>query len=114
MAKARPNKETLHNAAVLRWIHDLAAQGILMTDDELNILGWNQWLEEHTERRAAGYEDLPVSLGEALTAMQGSELVAETLGEHVFEFFLRNKWEEFNSYRQNVTPFELRRYLPGL
>ena len=55
-----------------------------------------------------------MSLGEALTAMQGSELVAETLGEHVFEFFLRNKWEEFNSYRQNVTPFELRRYLPGL
>jgi glutamine synthetase len=46
--------------------------------------------------------------------MQNSELVAETLGEHVFEFFLRNKWEEFNSYRQNVTPFELQRYLPGL
>jgi glutamine synthetase len=72
------------------------------------------WSLTDTERRAAGYEDLPVSLGEALTAMQGSELVAETLGEHVFEFFLRNKWEEFNSYRQNVTPFELRRYLPGL
>jgi glutamine synthetase len=46
--------------------------------------------------------------------MQSSELVAETLGEHVFEFFLRNKWEEFNSYRRNVTPFELQRYLPGL
>ena len=72
------------------------------------------WSLTDTERRAAGYEDLPVSLGEALTAMQGSELVAETLGEHVFEFFLRNKWEEFNSYRQNVTPFELQRYLPGL
>lgn len=53
MAKNSPNKETLLNAAVLRWMHDLAAQGILMTDDELNILGWNQWLEEHTERRAA-------------------------------------------------------------
>jgi PAS domain S-box-containing protein len=53
MAKGRTNKETLLNAAVLRWMHDLAAQGILMTDDELNILGWNQWLEERTERRAA-------------------------------------------------------------
>jgi glutamine synthetase len=72
------------------------------------------WSLTDTERRAAGYEDLPVSLGEALTAMQGSELVAETLGEHVYEFFLRNKWEEFNSYRQNVTPFELERYLPHL
>src|SRR3712207_8842521 len=55
------------------------------------------WSLTDTERRAAGYEDLPVSLGEALTAMQGSELVAETLGEHVFEFFLRNKWAEFRS-----------------
>jgi glutamine synthetase len=72
------------------------------------------WALTDTERRAAGYEDLPVSLGDALTAMESSELVAETLGEHVFDFFLRNKREEFNSYRQNVTPFELRRYLPGL
>ncbi len=38
------------------------------------------WSLTDTERRAAGYEDLPVSLGEALTAMEGSELVAETLG----------------------------------
>lgn len=53
MAKGRPKKETLLNAAVLRWMHDLTAQGILMTDDELNVLGWNQWLEEHTARRAA-------------------------------------------------------------
>ena len=72
------------------------------------------WALTDTERRAAGYEDLPVSLGEAVAAMENSELVAETLGEHVFEFFLRNTWEEFNSYRQNVTPFELKRYLPGL
>jgi PAS domain S-box-containing protein len=53
MANARSSKETLLNAAVLRWMHDLAAQGILMTDDELNVLGWNQWLEERTERRVA-------------------------------------------------------------
>jgi PAS domain S-box-containing protein len=53
MADARSSKETLLNAAVLRWMHGLAAQGILMTDDELNVLGWNQWLEERTERRAA-------------------------------------------------------------
>ncbi|MFL6254499.1 MAG: ATP-binding protein [Pyrinomonadaceae bacterium] len=53
MPKGRPKKETLLNAAVLRWMHDLTAQGVLMTDDALNVLGWNQWLEEHTERRAA-------------------------------------------------------------
>ena len=43
------------------------------------------------ERRALGIEPLPQSLDEAISVMQGSELVAETLGEHVFDFFLRNK-----------------------
>ena len=46
--------------------------------------------------------------------MEGSELVAETLGEHVFDFFLRNKRAEWEDYRRQVTPYELRRYLPSL
>ena len=46
--------------------------------------------------------------------MEGSELVAETLGEHVFDFFLRNKRAEWVDYRAEVTPFELGRYLPTL
>jgi glutamine synthetase len=59
-----------------------------------------------------GYKELPGSLAEALVAMEESELVAETLGEHVFDYFLRNKWTEWNNYRSHVTPFELRNYLP--
>jgi glutamine synthetase len=46
--------------------------------------------------------------------MEGSELVAETLGEHVFDFFLRNKRAEWVDYRREVTPFELNRYLSVL
>ena len=46
--------------------------------------------------------------------MEESELVAETLGEGVFDFFLRNKRQEWVEYRQQVTPFELNRYLPLL
>ena len=46
--------------------------------------------------------------------MERSELVAETLGEHVFDFFLRNKRAEWQAYRAEVTPFELARYLPVL
>ena len=46
--------------------------------------------------------------------MDSSELVAEALGEHVFDFFLRNKREEWIDYRAEVSPFELRRYLPML
>jgi len=44
--------------------------------------------------------------------MEGSELVAETLGEHVFEFFLRNKRAEWQDYRRQVTPYERDRMLP--
>ena len=46
--------------------------------------------------------------------MERSELVAETLGEHVFDFFLRNKRAEWEEYRRQVTQFELSRYLPML
>jgi glutamine synthetase len=72
------------------------------------------WSLSDTERRALGYTELPHNLSDALRAMEGSELVAETLGEHVFDFFLRNKREEWTAYRAEVSPFELRRYLPSL
>ena len=58
-----------------------------------------------------GYQELPQSLGDALKVMEGSELVAEALGEHVFDYFLRNKRAEWDSYRRNVTPYELITYL---
>jgi len=66
------------------------------------------------ERRAVGYEDLPHNLSEALRVMESSELVAETLGEHVFDFFLKNKRAEWADYRHQVTAYERLRYLPAL
>jgi glutamine synthetase len=59
------------------------------------------------ERRALGYRPLPESLHRALHAMEESELVAETLGEQVFTYFIRNKMAEWNEYRRQVTQFEL-------
>ena len=57
---------------------------------------------------------LPANLNEAILAMEKSDLVRETLGEHVFEYFLRNKRAEWQEYRKQVTAFELDRYLPVL
>jgi glutamine synthetase len=57
---------------------------------------------------------LPSSLNQAIQTMERSELVAETLGEHVFDFFLRNKQAEWEEYRRQVTQWELDRYLPLL
>src|SRR5688500_13192698 len=51
-AKETSSKETLLNAAVLHWMHDLAAQGIITTDSELNVVEWNHWMAEHTDKRA--------------------------------------------------------------
>ncbi|MFC4602226.1 type I glutamate--ammonia ligase [Rhodococcus kronopolitis] len=69
------------------------------------------WSLTSAERRAMGYKELPGSLDEALREMERSELVAEALGEHVFDFFLRNKRREWAEYRTQVTPFELKNYL---
>lgn len=60
------------------------------------------------ERRAMGYVDLPTDLEGALREFERSELMAEVLGEHVFEFYLRSKWNEWHDYQQQVTPWELR------
>jgi len=66
------------------------------------------------ERAAGGIERLPASLGEALKLMENSELVAETLGEHLFSYFIANKRREWNEYSSHVTAFEIDRYLPLL
>jgi len=44
--------------------------------------------------------------------MEASELVRSTLGDHIFEWFLRNKRAEWDDYQRQVTPFELEHYLP--
>jgi len=50
--KDTSSKERLLNAAVLHWMHDLAAQGIVTTDSDLNVVEWNHWMEQHTGKRA--------------------------------------------------------------
>ncbi len=72
------------------------------------------WQLTEAERRALGIQPLPSSLDHAIGIMEKSEFMAETLGESVFDFVLRNKRQEWADYRHQVTPFELRRYLPVL
>jgi len=74
----------------------------------------DMWGLTNAERRAMGMKALPSSLNQAIQAMERSELVAETLGEHVFDFFLRNKKAEWEEYRRQVNSWEIDRYLPLL
>lgn len=57
---------------------------------------------------------LPQSLDSALRAMESSELVHEALGEHIFEWFLRNKRSEWRAYKTHISGFELDRYLRSM
>jgi glutamine synthetase len=66
------------------------------------------------ERLAEGIGVLPNSLSEAVDVMERSELVAEALGEHVFEWFIRNKRAEWRQYKTHITQFELDRYYRNL
>ncbi len=87
-------------AAGLRGIHE---EYPLEEPAEDNVAGLTR-----RERRAMGYKDLPSSLDEALRHFEKSEFMAEVLGEHIFEFFLRSKWEEWHTYTEQITPWELR------
>ena len=63
---------------------------------------------------AEGIGSLPQIAARSARRDGRSELVAEALGEHVFEYFLRNKRREWLDYKAYVTPFELDRYLGTL
>ena len=63
------------------------------------------------ERKKAGIESLPSDLFEAIKATEQSALVREALGDKVFEYFIRNKKDEWNDYRKQVTTYELGKYL---
>ena len=67
-------------------------------------------LFDRSSARNEGVRSLPRSLDEALSEMEGSQLVFDALGEHIFEWFLRNRRAECEDYSKVVTPFELNRY----
>ncbi|OGP60774.1 MAG: glutamine synthetase [Deltaproteobacteria bacterium RBG_13_52_11b] len=62
-------------------------------------------------RKKHGIESLPGNLLEAIQLTEKSELVKETLGDHIFEKFIANKKIEWDQYRTHVSQFELDRYL---
>lgn len=61
--------------------------------------------------RELSIDTLPGSLIEALGELERDEVLRETLGEHVYEAFMRAKETEWNQYRTQVTQWELDHYL---
>ncbi len=63
------------------------------------------------QRKKAGIESLPDDLFEAIQITEKSALVRKALGDKVFEYFIRNKKDEWDEYRRQVTKYELGKYL---
>ncbi len=82
----------------------------------------NIYAMSEAKQKSLSIRILPRNLEEAVKIMSKSEMVRETLGEHVFEKYLSNKmWEieEYNSnvskeYAKQVSEYEIKKYLPFL
>ena len=70
------------------------------------------WALSDRERQSLGIDPLPESLKEAIAVAERSELLADALGEHVYDFVLRNKRAEWAEYRGQVSAFERDQMLP--
>ena len=66
------------------------------------------------EKEKLQISHLPNSLENAIKTAQASDLVKETLGPHVFEKLIANKWIEWDAYRTHVGGYEIDKYLPWL
>ena len=71
----------------------------------------NIYKMSHRERRHLRIDELPGNLSEALDALEKSELMRETLGDHIFDQFVAAKRSEWDSYIRHVSPWEIDRYL---
>jgi glutamine synthetase len=66
------------------------------------------------ERLKYNIDTLPGNLKQAMGYAENSELLKETLGDHIFEQFIISKKIEWDDYRIRIHPYEIERYLPIL
>ena len=62
----------------------------------------------------AGLSRLPANLGEAVELFAASDLMKETLGEHIHSYLVEAKRADWMDYLRHVSPWELDRYLAVL
>ena len=66
------------------------------------------------QRKERGIVSLPETLGEAVDALAGSDLVRKALGPHIFDRYVELKRAEWDEYRVQLTEWELKKYLSVL
>jgi glutamine synthetase len=58
-----------------------------------------------------GIKELPGTLAEAIDELEADAVISEALGDHVLSHYVEAKREEWDSYRTQVTQWEIDRYL---
>jgi glutamine synthetase len=71
----------------------------------------NIYTMSHRERRHLRIDELPGNLSDALDELEKSDLMRETLGDHIFDHFIAAKRTEWDTYIRHVSPWEIERYL---
>jgi glutamine synthetase len=77
-------------------------------------IGTNVYEMSFDERRCRGMTGLPQNLSEAVTALEEDEVVKSALGPIADEFIRLKKSEWSDFMRNQVTPWEIKRYLTML
>ena len=66
---------------------------------------------DEVAREREGITSLPGSLFEAIQELEQSELMRETLGDHIFNKLIANKKIEWDRFRTHVSAYEIENYL---
>lgn len=80
----------------------------LQTESTLDDANTNE-----KELLSRGYKRLPRNLGEAIRRFEESDLMRETLGDHIFNFLLDAKRREWADFCSAVTDWECEHYYAG-
>ena len=96
----------------------MLAAGLQGIEDELELQEPTEdqdlFALSRQQLREQGIETLPESLGEAVELFAESELMRETLGDHIHSYLVAAKRAEWNEYQGNVSAWERERYLAVL
>ena len=71
----------------------------------------NIFAMDDAARKAHGIDALPGSLDEAIAALEGDQLILDTLGDHVAANYIEGKKKEWDEFRTRVSSWEREKYI---
>ncbi len=86
-------------------------QGIAEKIEPPKAVNANIFKMTESERTAAGIDNLPTSLRDAIDELKKDKFICEVLGEHITEKYIDAKTKEWEQYRSQISEWEIQEYL---